>query len=65
MDFIHIQDFIVPDGIGIPIGGSNKPNYVLLEVHYDNPNLDSGITMIQVLNPPAKMLILCQPHIAA
>ncbi len=36
-------DFIYPEGVAFPIGGPGNPSYVVLEIHYDNPNLDSGV----------------------
>jgi len=38
---IFLQDFIFPSGVGYPFGGKT-PQYIVLEVHYDNPNLVAG-----------------------
>ncbi|XP_035687497.1 uncharacterized protein LOC118423447 [Branchiostoma floridae] len=37
-------DFIYPEHVGYPIGDDEDSGYVLLEVHYDNPQLASGIS---------------------
>ena len=37
-----LQDFVYPKDIAYPIGGHGNPQYVILEMHYDNPNQDSG-----------------------
>ena len=34
---------IYPDDVGFPIGGANYSLYILLEVHYNNPELKSGL----------------------
>ena len=31
-----------PNDVAYPIGGEGKSEYVILEIHYDNPNEDSG-----------------------
>ena len=31
-----------PEDVAYPIGGEGNPQYVILEMHYDNPNTDSG-----------------------
>ncbi len=31
-----------PSGVGYPIGGKSE-QYIVLEIHYDNPNLNSGV----------------------
>lgn len=37
--FLALQDFVFPDGVAYPIGGPVAQKYVVLEVHYDNPEL--------------------------
>lgn len=34
--------FVYPKEAGLPIGGDNFNPYVMLEVHYNNPELESG-----------------------
>ncbi|XP_078618333.1 DBH-like monooxygenase protein 1 homolog [Branchiostoma floridae x Branchiostoma japonicum] len=36
-------DLIYPEHVGYPIGDDEDSGYVLMEVHYDNPQLQSGI----------------------
>ena len=37
-----LQDFVYPQDVAYPIGGRGNPQYVILEIHYDNPNKDAG-----------------------
>ena len=39
---LMLQDFVYPQDVAYPIGGRGNPQYVILEMHYDNPNEDSG-----------------------
>ncbi len=40
---VLLQDFIFPNGVAYPIGGqASSVEYILLEIHYDNPDLTSG-----------------------
>lgn len=34
---------ILPEEAGFPVGGPHKNRYVLLEVHYNNPDKLTGI----------------------
>eukprot|EP00731_Ephydatia_muelleri_P011381 Em0006g275a len=36
------NDFIYPPGIAFPIGGRSDEQYVVMEMHYNNPSLTSG-----------------------
>uniref|UniRef100_A0A914WF20 DOMON domain-containing protein n=1 Tax=Plectus sambesii TaxID=2011161 RepID=A0A914WF20_9BILA len=38
------EDFVYPSNMGAPIFGNSKQRFVLLEMHYDNPDLTPGIT---------------------
>ena len=38
----NIQDFIYPDNVAYPLGGAGNPRFVVIEMHYDNPNQRSG-----------------------
>ncbi|XP_028653745.2 DBH-like monooxygenase protein 1 homolog [Erpetoichthys calabaricus] len=38
------QSFSYPDHVGLSIGTSNDPLYVMMEVHYDNPTFQEGLT---------------------
>ena len=35
-----------PQDVAYPIGGRGNPQYVILEMHYDNPNEDAGKDVI-------------------
>ncbi|XP_076820953.1 DBH-like monooxygenase protein 1 homolog [Clavelina lepadiformis] len=35
--------FYYPNHVGFPLGEADSPKYVVMETHYDNPNLQSGI----------------------
>ena len=39
------QDFVYPNGVAYPIGGAGQERYVVIEMHYDNPSLQSGLTL--------------------
>ena len=43
---IYLQDFVLPAGVGIPVGGVGYPTYTILELHYDNPLLTPGNPLI-------------------
>ncbi len=38
---VDIQEFYYPTGVAYPIGGGG-PRYIVMEVHYDNPQMRSG-----------------------
>lgn len=37
-----MQDFVFPEGVAFPFGGRG-PQYIVLEIHYDNPDLEIGL----------------------
>ncbi|KAL5500620.1 hypothetical protein EMCRGX_G012211 [Ephydatia muelleri] len=37
------NDFIYPNGIAFPIGGRSDEQYVVIELHYNNPSMTSGV----------------------
>ncbi|RDD43175.1 DBH-like monooxygenase protein 1-like protein [Trichoplax sp. H2] len=37
------KDITLPAHVGVPIGGSSGVRYVLMEIHYDNPNKTPGL----------------------
>ena len=38
-----LQEFVYPEDVAYPIGGEGNPQYVILEMHYDNPAEISGL----------------------
>ena len=36
------QDFVFPEGVAFPVGGRGAREYLVIEMHYDNPLLHSG-----------------------
>ena len=34
--------FVYPDNVAFPFGGDGFPEYVVMELHYDNPHMNSG-----------------------
>ena len=38
----HDQDFYYPENVAFPVGGPANGQFVMLEMHYDNPQLVSG-----------------------
>ena len=39
---LHTQDFRYPDNVAYPFGGQDSPEYLVMELHYDNPNMIEG-----------------------
>ena len=37
-----LQDFIYPENVAYPIGGPGSARFLVMEMHYDNPDLRSG-----------------------
>ena len=37
------QDYVFPENVSFPLGGSGQPNKIMLEVHYDNPMRHAGL----------------------
>ena len=44
-----LQNFIYPENVAYPIGGPGNPRFLVMEIHYDNPNLRSGIYVSQTV----------------
>ena len=45
LDTLYIprdQDFYYPENVAFPVGGPGNSQFVMLEMHYDNPQLASG-----------------------
>ena len=36
------QDFVYPENIALPIGGPGTARYLVIEMHYNNPDTVSG-----------------------
>ena len=48
---IMLQVFVYPDNVAYPFGGEGFTQYVLMELHYDNPSMISGAaTIIHTIN---------------
>lgn len=43
--YFLLQDFIYPEGVAYPIGGIGQDQFVVIEIHYDNPQNTPGITL--------------------
>ena len=41
--YFLLQDFIYPENVAYPIGGPGSARYLVMEMHYDNPDMDSGM----------------------
>ena len=37
-----LQDFIYPENVAYPIGGPASARFLVMEMHYDNPDMRSG-----------------------
>ena len=44
------QEFIYPEGIAYPVGGSGGEQFLVLEMHYDNPGGVSGKKVAKIQN---------------
>ena len=40
--FYIIKKFVYPENVALPIGGERNDKYLLIEIHYDNPRMESG-----------------------
>ena len=38
----NTQVFVYPDNVAYPFGGEGSPEYLVMELHYDNPEMISG-----------------------
>jgi len=52
------QDFYYPENVAYPVGGPGEPEFVVLEMHYDNPQLVSGMILCDVTDMVIKMFLL-------
>ncbi len=50
-DIPYLQDFVFPPEVALPIGGENSRRYIVIEMHYDNPDLQTGTEQIHFPNP--------------
>ena len=53
----HNQDFYYPENVAYPVGGPGNSQFVMLEMHYDNPQLVSGDD-----NVALQMIIACNSY---
>ena len=45
----YFQAFYFPEHVGVPLmGGAESPTHLLIETHYDNPNLQAGNKWITI-----------------
>lgn len=40
--FLNPQGFELPENAGIPVGGEDSDTFYRLEIHYNNPNKETG-----------------------
>ena len=52
-----LQDFVFPEDVAYPIGGAGNSRYLLLELHYDNPNLISGDVILPLASSLPPLLL--------
>ena len=43
-----LQDFIYPENVAYPIGGPGSARFLVMEMHYDNPDMRNG-TYVRLL----------------
>lgn len=46
LDILFHQAYDYPADVGLPIGTDQDPDFVIMETHYDNPGLRSGIIYV-------------------
>ena len=42
MFVFYIKKFVYPENVALPIGGDRNDKYLLIEIHYDNPGMETG-----------------------
>ena len=45
-----LQDFVYPENVAYPIGGPGNARFLVMEIHYDNPESHRGMLGDRVLN---------------
>ena len=45
-----LQDFVYPENVAYPVGGPGNARFLVMEIHYDNPDSHSGMLGDTVLN---------------
>lgn len=40
--FLPLQDFNYPENVAYPVGGQGNPEFIVLEMHYDNQQVVAG-----------------------
>ena len=55
--FFHEQEFYYPENVAYPVGGPGNPEFVVLEMHYDNPQLVSGIVLCGATDMAVKLFL--------
>ena len=40
------QGFVFPNNVAFPFGGQGSPEYLVMELHYDNPDRKRGISCL-------------------
>ena len=43
-----LQDFVYPENVAYPIGGPGNARFLVMEMHYDNPDMNSGMLDFQI-----------------
>ena len=44
-----LQDFVYPNNVAYPIGGPDSHRFMVMQVHYDNPMMNSGNQFMNTL----------------
>ena len=56
------QDFYYPENVAYPVGGPGNSQFIMLEMHYDNPQLVSGDDNVAVGDYCMQLLSLLLLH---
>ena len=43
-----LQDFVYPENVAYPIGGPGSARFLVMSLHYNNPELQSGMFLLYV-----------------
>ena len=59
-----LQDFIYPENVAYPIGGPGSARFLVMEMHYDNPDMRSGTYVNGVLdNKDTTCFVWCEGEV--
>ena len=57
-----LQTFVFPDNVGLPFGGEGFPEYLVMELHYDNPAMHKGNLQLEIFLASVKIILIVYRH---